>query len=176
MVNSETKKVIQWDREKLLIRKTDKMITLKVGDKAPDFTAKDQQGNTVSLADFRGKKLVLYFFPESGSPTCTIESCNLRDHYNILKQEGYEVLGISPDSSTVQQKFKEKYQLPFSLISDNDQQVLKSFGAWDKKKLFGREYMGVLRTTFIIEENGTINRIFHRPKNKAHAQEILGAS
>src|SRR5687768_5986635 len=151
------------------------MITLQEGDKAPVFSGKDQNGNKISLADYKGKKLVLYFYSEAGSPTCTIESCNLRDHYGELKSKGLEVVGVSPDRQESQKKFSVKYKLPFTLIADTDQAILQAYGVWDQKKLFGREYMGVLRTTFLIDENGVIQKIFAKPKNKAHAEEIIAA-
>ncbi len=148
-------------------------VTLQEGDKAPTFTATDQDGNKISLANYKGKKLVLYFYSEAGSPTCTIQSCNLRDNYALLKQNGFEVLGVSPDTATAQKKFEQKYKLPFPLIADTEHSLLKNYGVWDHKKLFGREYMGVLRTTFVIDEKGVIAKIFHKPKNKAHAEEII---
>jgi len=151
------------------------MVTLKEGDKAPSFTGKDQNGNKVSLADYKGKKLVLYFYSEAGSPTCTLESCNLRDHYAALKKNGLEVLGISPDNQQAQKKFETKYKLPFTLIADDENKITALYGVHDMKKLFGREYMGILRTTFIIDEKGIIRKIFHKPKNKTHAEEILKA-
>ena len=149
------------------------MVTLKEGDKAPSFSSTDQDGKKISLADYKGKKLVLYFYSEAGSPTCTIESCNLRDNYSLLKKNGFEVVGVSPDSETVQKKFEIKYKLPFKLLADSTQEVLGKYGVWDQKKLFGREYMGVLRTTFVIDEKGIILKIFTKPRNKAHAEEIL---
>ena len=149
------------------------MITLKEGDKAPLFTGKDQNGSTVSLNDFKGKKLVLFFYSEAGSPTCTIESCNLRDNYELLRKNGFEVIGVSPDNMQVQKKFETKYKLPFPLLADTSHDILEKYGVWDQKKLFGREYMGVLRTTFVIDEKGAISKIFLKPKNKAHAEEIL---
>ncbi|HSU28328.1 MAG TPA: thioredoxin-dependent thiol peroxidase [Chitinophagaceae bacterium] len=149
------------------------MVTLKEGDKAPVFTGTDQDGKKISLNDYKGKKLVLYFYSEAGSPTCTIESCNLRDHYSILKKKGFEVLGVSPDTEKVQKKFTQKYKLPFPLLADTSHDLLEKYGVWDQKKLFGREYMGVLRTTFIINEKGVIEKIYSKPKNKAHAQEIM---
>ena len=151
------------------------MITLKEGDKAPAFSGKDQDGKKISLADYKGKKLVLYFYSEAGSPTCTIESCNLRDNYSLLKKNGFEVGGVSPDTAQTQKKFEIKYKLPFPLIADTSHDVLEKYGVWDQKKLFGREYMGVLRTTFIIDEKGIIKKIFFKPKNKAHAEEIITA-
>lgn len=151
------------------------MVTLKEGDKAPAFTGTDQDGKKISLADYKGKKLVLYFYSEAGSPTCTIESCNLRDNYGLLKKKGFEVLGVSPDDSKTQKKFEIKYKLPFPLIADTSHHILEKYGVWDQKKLFGREYMGVLRTSFVIDEKGIIRKIFLKPKNKAHAQEIVTA-
>jgi len=149
------------------------MITLKQGDHAPTFTGIDQNGKPISLADFNGKKLVLYFFSEAGSPTCTIESCNLRDNYGLLLKDGFEILGVSPDNVASLKKFEVKYQLPFLIISDTTHEIMEKYGAWDQKKLFGREYMGVLRTTFIIDEKGIIRKIFLKPRNKVHAEEII---
>ena len=149
------------------------MVTLREGDKAPVFTGKDQDGKEISLSDYRGKKLVLYFYSEAGSPTCTLESCNLRDNYPLLKKKGFEVLGISPDNEKRQKQFELKHKLPFRLIADKENKITTLYGVYDMKKLFGHEYMGILRTTFIIDENGIIRKIFHKPKNKAHAQEIL---
>lgn len=149
------------------------MVTLAEGEKAPDFSGVDQNGKQISLSDFTGKKLVLFFYSEAGSPTCTIESCNLRDNYDLLLSKGYEVVGVSPDDINSQKKFEEKYKLPFSLIADISHEILMKYGVWDHKKLFGREYMGVLRTTFVINAEGTIIKIFSRPKNKVHAEEII---
>src|SRR4030095_2965211 len=135
------------------------MVVLKEGDKAPAFMGKDQDGNKISLSNYKGKKLVLYFYPEAGTPTCTIESCNLRDNYGLLKKKGFEVVGVSPDNQKVQKKFEIKYKLPFPLIADESHDILEKYGVWDQKKLFGREYMGVLRTTFVIDEKGIIIKI-----------------
>ena len=151
------------------------MVTLKEGEKAPAFSGNDQDGNKISLAGYKGKKLILYFYSEVGSPTCTIESCNLRDNYTSLKKKDFEVLGVSPDNEKEQKKFEIKYKLPFPLIADTDNKITAAYGVHDMKKLFGREYMGILRTTFVIDEKGIIQKIFHKPKNKAHAQEILKA-
>ena len=151
------------------------MVTLQEGDKAPAFTGKDQNGRKISLADCKGKQLILYFYSEAGSPTCTLESCNLRDNYSLLKKNGFEVLGISPDDENTQKKFEIKYKLPFPLIADSENKITGLYGVHGMKKLFGREYMGILRTTFVIDEKGIIRKIFHKPKNKAHAQEILQA-
>ena len=149
------------------------MVTLKEGDKAPAFSGKDQNSNKVSLSDFKGKKLVLYFYPEDDTPTCTIQACNLRDNYSLLKKEGFEIVGVSPDEPKKHKKFEAKYNLPFILIADTTHTILEKYGVWDQKKLFGHEYMGVLRTTFVIDEKGSIRTIFLRPKNKGHAEEIL---
>ena len=151
------------------------MITLKEGDKAPAFTGKDQNRKKIFLSDYKGKKLVLYFYSEAGSPTCTIESCNLRDNYSLLRKNGFEVVGVSPDDEKAQKKFEIKYKLPFPLIADPENKITGAYGVHAMKKLFGREYMGILRTTFIIDEKGIIRKIFLKPKNKAHAEEILKA-
>ena len=149
------------------------MVTLKEGDKAPAFIGIDQDSKKISLVGYKGKKLVLYFYSEACSPTCTIESCNLRDNYALLKKKGFEVLGVSPDSQSKQKRFEAKYKLPFPLITDTENKVTTAYGVRDMKKLFGREYMGILRTTFVIDEKGIIRKIFLKPKNKAHAEEII---
>jgi peroxiredoxin Q/BCP len=151
------------------------MVTLREGDKAPLFTGVDQAGKKVALKDFRGRKVVLYFYPEADTPTCTIESCNLRDNYSVLKKHGLEVVGISPDDVTKQANFASKFKLPFTLVADPENRITTAYGVRDMKKLFGREYMGILRTTFLIDEKGVIQKIFYRPKNKTHAQEILAS-
>jgi len=149
------------------------MITLKEGDKAPAFSGKDQNGNKVSLSDFKGKKVVVYFYPEDDTPTCTIQACNLRDNYSLLTQNGFVVLGISPDEEKKHKKFEEKYNLPFTLIADPKHTIIDKYGVWDEKQLYGRKYMGILRTTFLLDEKGIIRKIFLRPKNKQHAEEII---
>src|SRR5215212_5954606 len=151
------------------------MTHLKEGEKAPAFSGKDQNGNKVSLADYKGKKLVLYFYPEDDTPTCTIQACNLRDNYGLLKKNGFVIIGVSPDDEKSHKKFEKKFELPFILIADPSHAILKKYGVWDHKKLFGHEYMGVIRTTFVIDEEGVIKKIFLRPKNKAHAEEIIAA-
>jgi thioredoxin-dependent peroxiredoxin len=151
------------------------MITLKEGDKAPVFKGTDQDGKTVSLADYKGKKLVLYFYPEDDTPTCTIQACNLRDNYSLLKKNGFEVAGVSPDEAKKHKKFEAKYSLPFTLLADPSHTILEKYGVWDHKQLFGHKYMGVIRTTFVIDEKGIIRKIFTRPKNKSHAEEIIAA-
>ena len=151
------------------------MITLQEGDKAPAFKGKDQNGNPVSLADYKGKKLVLYFYPEDDTPTCTVQACNLRDNYGLLKKEGFEVLGVSPDEEKKHKKFEAKYNLPFTLLADPEHKIIDKYGVWDEKQLYGRKYMGILRTTFLVDEKGLIRKIFLRPKNKQHAEEIVAA-
>src|SRR5215216_5733457 len=148
---------------------------LKEGDKAPAFTGKNQDGKKVSLSDLKGKKVVLYFYPEDDTPTCTIEACNLRDNYGLLKKEGFEVIGVSPDDSTSHKKFEKKFSLPFTLVADPEHTIIDKYGVWGEKQLYGRKYMGLHRTTFLIDEKGIIRKIFIRPKNKQHAEEILHA-
>jgi len=146
---------------------------LQVGDKAPAFTGIDQNENKISLSDFKGKKLVLFFYPEDDTPTCTIQACNLRDNYALLTKNGFKVIGISPDDVRSHQKFRDKFNLPFTLIADPEHKIINKYGVWGLKKLYGREYMGLYRTTFVVDEKGVISKIFLRPKNKAHAQEII---
>ncbi|MBD0295574.1 MAG: thioredoxin-dependent thiol peroxidase [Flavisolibacter sp.] len=146
---------------------------LQEGEKAPLFTGVDQNGNKVSLKDLRGKKVVLYFYPEDDTPTCTVQACNLRDNYSALKAQGYEVVGISPNDEVSHQKFKEKYNLPFTLIADPQHKIIDKYGVWGEKTLYGRTYMGLHRTTFVIDEKGTIKQIILRPNSKTHAEEIL---
>jgi peroxiredoxin Q/BCP len=146
---------------------------LKEGDKAPAFTGIDQDGNKVSLNDFKGQKIVLFFYPEDDTPTCTVQACNLRDNYSLLTKNGFKVIGISPDDVKSHQKFKEKFSLPFTLVADPDHKIIDKYGVWGQKKLYGREYMGLHRTTFIVNEKGIISKIFLRPRNKAHAEEIV---
>ena len=149
------------------------MITLKQGDKAPAFSGTDQNGKKISLSDYKGKKVVLYFYPEDDTPTCTIQACNLRDNYGLLLNKGFDVIGISPDDAKKHKKFETKFELPFTLIADTSHKILEKYGVWDQKQMFGHKYMGVLRTTFVIDEKGIINKIFLRPKNKVHGQEIV---
>lgn len=146
---------------------------LTVGDMAPDFTSSDQDGNPIKLADFKGKKLVMYFYPKDNTPGCTAESCNLRDNYELLQKKGYVVLGVSKDSEKSHQKFIKKYALPFSLISDVDKSVHDAYGTWALKKFMGKEYMGTLRTTFVIDEEGKITEIIEKVKTKTHTAQIL---
>lgn len=148
-------------------------ITLKEGDPAPPFTGKNQNGIEVSLQDYAGKKVVIYFYPADDTPTCTVQACNLRDNFSELKAQGYEVLGISPDSVESHSHFKNKYQLPFTLISDPDRSIIEAYGVWGEKQMFGNKYDGLHRTTFVIDENGMISRILKKPRSKEHAAEII---
>jgi thioredoxin-dependent peroxiredoxin len=149
------------------------MITLQTGDKAPQFSGKDQDGRVVSLKDFKGKKVVVFFYPQDDTPTCTEQACNLRDNFMLLKNKGFEVIGISPDDTDSHKKFESKFHLPFTLIADPGRKILEKFGVWGEKQMFGNKYMGVHRTTFVIDEKGKIIRIFLRPKVKDHAGEII---
>ena len=150
------------------------MIThLKEGDKAPNFEGLDQDGNTIKLSDYKGKKLVLYFYPKDNTPTCTVESCNLRDNETLLKSKGFEIIGVSPDSQKRHQNFIKKHSLPFPLIADTELEVIQAYGVWGRKKFMGREYDGLHRTTFVVGEDGTIERVFKKVKSKTHAEQIL---
>lgn len=148
---------------------------LTEGQKAPAFKGKDQNGKAVSLADYIGKKLILFFYPEDDTPTCTIQACNLRDNFGLLKRNGFIVLGVSPDDEKKHKKFEVKFDLPFTLIADADYTIIDKYGVWGEKQLYGRNYMGLHRTTFLIDEKGIIRKIFLRPKNKQHAEEIIKA-
>lgn len=147
---------------------------LKTGDKAPDFTANDQNGNPVTLSDYRGKKVVLYFYPKDNTPGCTAEACNLRDNYEELQKAGYVILGISKDSEKSHQKFIDKYELPFTLIADTEKEVHEKYGTWIEKSMYGRKYMGTARTTFVVDENGIIQEVIEKVKTKDHTAQILG--
>ena len=151
------------------------MTHLTEGEKAPDFKAQDQNGNLVSLKDFKGKKVVLYFYPEDDTPTCTVEACNLRDNYKVLEKKGLVILGVSPDDEKKHKKFEEKYHLPFTLLADPEKKIVDRYGVWGEKNLYGRKYMGLHRTTFLIDEKGIIKKIFRKPKSKIHSEEILKA-
>ncbi|MDQ2720353.1 MAG: thioredoxin-dependent thiol peroxidase [Bacteroidota bacterium] len=152
------------------------MTNLTEGQKAPDFKTKDQNGNVVSLKDFLGKKVALYFYPEDDTPTCTIEACNLRDNYEELKNAGIVILGVSPDDKIKHKKFEEKYVLPFILLEDPEKKIIDQYGVWGEKNLYGRKYMGLYRTTFLIDEYGIIFKIFRKPRSKIHSEEILKAA
>ena len=151
------------------------MTSVTEGTKAPAFKAKDQNGNTVSLSDFKGQKVVLYFYPEDDTPTCTVQACNLRDNFSVLKKNGFVVLGISPDEEKKHKKFEAKYGLPFILIADPKHTIIDKYGVWGEKQLYGRNYMGLHRTTFLIDEKGIVKKIFLKPKSKQHTEEILNA-
>lgn len=151
------------------------MTSLKAGDNAPNFEALDQAGNTIKLSDYTGKKLVVFFYPKASTPGCTAEACNLRDNYKIFQNKGYEILGVSADSAKRQQNFINKNELPFPLLADEDKKVIEAFGVWRPKKFMGREYDGIHRTTFVIDENGIIEEVILKVKTKAHAEQILDA-
>ena len=147
-------------------------MNLKQGDKAPAFTAPDQDGKVHSLKDYKGKKVVLYFYPEDDTETCTIEACNLRDNFSLLTEKGIVVLGVSPDDEKKHKKFEKKYALPFTLLADPKRKIIEAYDVWAEKTLFGRKYMGVLRTTFLINEKGKIDHIIEKVKSKTHAAQI----
>lgn len=149
------------------------MKMLKVGDRVPDFISKDQDGTILKFSDYLGKKLIIFFYPRANTPGCTAEACNLRDNYSDLKAKGYELLGVSEDSSKKQSNFKNKYDLPFPLLADEDHTVINTFGVWGPKKFMGREFDGLLRTTFIIDEDGVIEKVIAKVKTKDHAAQIL---
>ncbi|WP_282076014.1 thioredoxin-dependent thiol peroxidase [Maribacter aquivivus] len=149
------------------------MNTLKVGDKVPSFSAKDQDGNTIKLEDYSGKKLVVFFYPKACTPGCTAEACNLRDNYKELQSEGYELLGVSADSEKRQAKFKEKYEFPFPLLADEDHTVINAFGVWGLKKFMGREYDGIHRKTFVVDGDGIVTKVIDKVKTKDHAAQLL---
>ena len=146
---------------------------LKAGDKVPEFSSKDQDGNPVSLSDYKGKKLIVFFYPRANTPGCTAEACNLRDNYAELQAQGYELLGVSEDSEKKQANFKNKYEFPFPLLADEDHTVIDAFGVWGPKKFMGKEYDGLHRTTFLINEDGVVDRVIEKVKTKDHAAQIL---
>lgn len=148
-------------------------MSLEVGQKAPDFEAKIETGETIKLSDFKGKKVILYFYPKDNTPGCTAQACNLRDNYEALQKAGYVVLGISSDSEKSHQKFIEKQSLPFSLIADPNLKVHEAYGTWVEKSMYGRKYMGTARTTFVIDEEGKIEEIIEKVKTKEHTAQIL---
>ncbi len=150
------------------------MTPLKKGDAAPNFSAKDQDGNVHTLSDYKGKKLVVFFYPKADTPGCTAEACDLRDNYHRFQANNYELLGVSADSAKAQSKFKTKFNFPFPLLADEDKSVINDFGVWGPKKFMGREYDGIHRTTFVIDENGIIDEVISDVKTKVHASQILG--
>ena len=147
---------------------------IKIGDKAPDFKGTDQNGNEIKLSDFKGKKLVLYFYPKDNTPGCTAEACDLRDNYHRFEAMGYKIVGVSKDNEKSHKSFIEKFSLPFPLISDKDAVILKDYGAWGRKKFMGKEYDGIIRKTFVIDENGVILDIIEKVDTKAHSVQIIG--
>ena len=149
------------------------MTALKAGDKAPDFKSTNQNGNTVNLSDFTGKKLVLFFYPKASTPGCTLEACNLSDNYSRFKAAGYAILGVSADSAKRQLNFKNKYGFPYDLLADEDKSVIEAYGVWGPKKFMGREYDGIHRTTFLIDENCKVERVISKVKTIYHAAQIL---
>ncbi len=149
------------------------MATLKEGSKAPNFKGKDQLGNTISLSDYKGKKLILFFYPKDNTPGCTAEACSLRDNYKLLQKNGFELLGVSVDDEKSHQKFITKFDLPFPLLADTEQKAVNAYGVWVEKSMYGRTYMGTARKTFIIDENGKISHIIEKVDTKDHAEQIL---
>jgi peroxiredoxin Q/BCP len=149
------------------------MTTLQKGDKAPNFSALDQDGKSHSLSDYVGKKLVVFFYPKASTPGCTAEACDLRDNFERFQSQNYEILGVSADSAKAQAKFKDKFEFPFPLLADEDKAVIQAFGVWGPKKFMGKEYDGIHRTTFIIDENGSIAEVITKVKTKEHAAQIL---
>ncbi len=151
------------------------MAALQEGAKAPDFNAVDEAGNPISLSQFQGRKVILFFYPKDDTPGCTAENCNLRDNYAALTAKGFAVIGVSPDSAKKHQGFKTKYKLPFPLIPDTEQEILKAYGAWGEKQMYGRTYEGVIRTTYVIDEEGNIEKVFTKVDTKNHTAQILQA-
>ncbi len=149
------------------------MAALKAGDKAPNFAGKDQNGNEINLVSLKGNKVVLYFYPKDDTPGCTAEACSLRDNYDALIAAGYKIVGVSPDSEKSHLKFTEKYSLPFPLIADTEKKILNDYGVWGRKKFMGKEYDGVIRTTFVISEEGVILEVIEKVDTKNHAKQIL---
>jgi peroxiredoxin Q/BCP len=149
------------------------MAQLKEGDKAPAFTAKDQNGKTVSLADFKGKTVILYFYPKDDTPGCTAEACDFRDNYQSLIAKGFEVIGVSTDDEKSHKKFESKYSLPFPLIADTDHHIVEAYGVWGEKNMYGKKYMGTMRTTFIINTDGVIDKLIDKVDTKASSQQVL---
>ena len=149
------------------------MTTLQIGDTAPNFKSLDEAGNAVSLADYKGKKLVLFFYPKASTPGCTVEACDLRDNHHRFQANGYKILGVSADSPKRQQNFSKKYDFPYPLLADENKEVINAFGVWGPKKFMGREYDGIHRTTFVIDENGLIEDVIIKVKTKEHTKQIL---
>ena len=149
------------------------MATLKAGDKAPDFTAKDQNGKEISLADFKGTQVILYFYPKDDTPGCTAEACDVRDNYQSLQGKGFQVIGVSTDDEKSHKKFETKYSLPFPLIADADKHIVEAYGVWVEKNMYGKKYMGTARTTFIIDADGVISKVIEKVDTKNSSQQVL---
>lgn len=149
------------------------METLNVGAKAPEFEAKDQNGNILRLKDYKGTKLIIYFYPKDNTPGCTAEACNLRDNYEVLLEKGFKIIGVSADSEKSHQKFAEKFELPFPLIADTEKEIINAFGVWGPKKFMGRSYDGIHRVTFVIDEEGIIEKVFTKVDTKKHTEQII---
>jgi len=152
------------------------IMELQVGDPAPEFSARDQEGKEVKLSDFKGEKVILYFYPKDDTPGCTAQACNLRDNYDKLLSQGYKVLGVSVDNEKSHVKFINKFNLPFPLLADTDHAIVEAYGVWVEKSMYGRTYMGTARTTFVIDENGIIEEIIQKVDTKNHTDQILGNS
>ena len=150
-------------------------MSIQIGQAAPEFSANNQNGKPLSLGDFKGKKLVLYFYPKDDTPGCTAEACSLRDHYQTFLAQGYAILGVSPDNEAKHQKFIAKYELPFDLLADTDHAVAEAYGVWVEKSMYGRQYMGIARTTFVIDKNGHIADIIEKVNTKEHGPQLLGS-
>lgn len=148
------------------------MATLEIGQQAPDFSAKNQHGETVHLSDFKGKKVILYFYPKDNTPGCTTEACNFRDNYQSLKKDGYEIIGVSVDDEASHKKFITKHELPFQLLVDEDKSLVEAYGVWVEKNMYGKKYMGTARTTFVIDADGIIQHIIKKVDNKNASQQI----
>ena len=151
------------------------MSELKEGDKAPQFTAKNQNGEVISLSDFQGKNVILYFYPKDDTPGCTAEACSFRDDYQSLLKEGFEVIGVSTDDEASHLKFTSKYQLPFNLVADNDKKIVEAYGVWVEKNMYGKKYMGTARKTFVIDQQGVISKVIDKVDTKNSSQQVLDA-
>ncbi|MFL9481832.1 thioredoxin-dependent thiol peroxidase [Chitinophagaceae bacterium LWZ2-11] len=151
------------------------MTELKEGKKAPAFKGTDQNGNTIALKDFTGKKIILYFYPKDDTPGCTAQACNLRDNYDLLLKKGFQIIGISADTVAKHKKFEKKYELPFPLIADEDKKIIEAYGVWGEKKFMGRTFLGIHRTTFLIDETGKIKKIIEKPDTKNQTEQVLQA-
>lgn len=159
----------------IILKDSNMSTSLKEGDKAPAFSGHDQDGKPISLSDFKGKKVILYFYPKDDTPGCTAQACNLRDNYQLLKKKGFEIIGISIDNEKSHKKFEEKFDLPFRLVADDDKKIVNAYSVFGEKKFMGRTFMGTIRTTFVINEKGIIEKIIAKPDTKNHAKQVLEA-